>query len=99
MPSRLAIEKAAQAWCTPTTEKITMIPELAMAFADILDELGISGEVVQEPECAYCGASLEDIKNAVYLDESGVDGVFCDDACAGAFIQCTVELVADEGAE
>lgn len=34
----LARQKAAQAWCTPTTGSITMIPELAFAFADILVE-------------------------------------------------------------
>ena len=31
---------AAQAWCTPTTEKIVMDPVLAEAFAEILDNLG-----------------------------------------------------------
>lgn len=37
MPSEASIHKAAQAWCTPSTEKIDMIPELAEAFADTLD--------------------------------------------------------------
>lgn len=31
--------KAAEAWCTPNTEKIMMIPELAEAFAEILQEI------------------------------------------------------------
>ena len=39
MATELALQKAAAAWCTPKTEKITMIPELAEAFADILDEI------------------------------------------------------------
>ena len=38
MTLELARQKAAQAWCTPTTGDITMIPELAFAFADILEE-------------------------------------------------------------
>ena len=39
MASSLAREKAAQAWCQPSTEKLGMIPELAEAFAEILDEV------------------------------------------------------------
>lgn len=39
MTSELARQKAAQAWCTPKTEKIVMDPELALAFADILDDV------------------------------------------------------------
>jgi len=35
----LARQRAAQAWCEPETEKITMIPELAEAFAIILDDV------------------------------------------------------------
>jgi hypothetical protein len=35
----LAREKAAQAWCTPKTSHIEMIPELAEAFALILDDI------------------------------------------------------------
>lgn len=37
--SRLSIEKAAQAWCTPETSNKIMDVELAMAFAEILDEI------------------------------------------------------------
>ena len=37
MATELALQKAASAWCKPKTEKIVMIPELAEAFADILD--------------------------------------------------------------
>lgn len=39
MPSSLSLEKAAQAWCKPTTSHVVMIPELAVAFAEILDEI------------------------------------------------------------
>ena len=39
MATKLALEKAAQAWCTPNTKKIIMQPELAKAFAEILDEI------------------------------------------------------------
>jgi len=36
-PTSFAREMAARAWCAPTTEKLTMIPELAEEFARILD--------------------------------------------------------------
>jgi hypothetical protein len=39
MATELAREKAAQAWCKPSTQKIVMIPELAEAFAEILDDI------------------------------------------------------------
>lgn len=39
MASSLSRQRAARAWCTPETEKIEMVPELAEAFADILDEI------------------------------------------------------------
>ncbi len=38
MATCLALQKAAQAWCTPRTERKVMDAELANAFADILDE-------------------------------------------------------------
>ena len=38
-PSELAKQKAAQAWCTPETEGTDMDPELAGAFAEIIDEI------------------------------------------------------------
>ncbi len=38
MAGSIATQRAAQAWCTPETSHISMIPELALAFADILDE-------------------------------------------------------------
>ena len=39
MASKLSMERAAQAWCTPETEKIEMDVRLAEAFATILDEI------------------------------------------------------------
>ena len=39
MSSVFALQKAAQAWATPKTEKITMDPILAEAFAEIIDEI------------------------------------------------------------
>ena len=45
-------------------------------------------------KCKYCGTDVCD--GGVYLDESGVDGVFCDDECAEAFIMDTVEQVDKE---
>ena len=39
MSMRLSRERAAQVWCMPETEKITMIPELAEAFAVILEDI------------------------------------------------------------
>lgn len=39
MPSNLALEKAAQAWCQPTTRQIEVDVRLAEAFAAILDEI------------------------------------------------------------
>ena len=36
--STIAAQRAGQAWCTPETSHIYMIPELAQAFAEILDE-------------------------------------------------------------
>jgi hypothetical protein len=39
MASTFALQKAAQAWTTPTTENKVMDAELALAFANIIDEL------------------------------------------------------------
>ena len=38
-PSGLSLEKAAQAWCTPETSSKIMDEKLAVAFAEILDEI------------------------------------------------------------
>jgi len=37
MATELSRGKAAQAWCAPETSHLVMIPELAEAFANILD--------------------------------------------------------------
>lgn len=39
MSTQFARKKAAQAWCKEKTKHLTMQPELAEAFADILDEI------------------------------------------------------------
>jgi len=38
MPSKHAIERAAQVWCAVTTEQIEMDSRLALEFARMLDE-------------------------------------------------------------
>jgi hypothetical protein len=38
MPSEYALQRAAQAWCTPKTENKIMDAEIAEAFAEILDD-------------------------------------------------------------
>ena len=56
MSMELAREKAAQAWCTPETEKLSMIPELAEAFAVAIDAVwsqpwlgnATTGELIDE---------------------------------------------------
>jgi hypothetical protein len=40
--SSASLQKAAQAWCTPRTSNRIMDPELATAFADILDALAMN---------------------------------------------------------
>ena len=37
MATSSSLQKAAQAWCTPTTSKKVMDPELAEAFAEIIE--------------------------------------------------------------
>jgi len=39
MSMQLAREKVAQAWCTPTTSHKLMDPDLAEAFAEILQDI------------------------------------------------------------
>ena len=62
--SEFARYYAAQAWCTPKTEKIVMDVILAEAFARILDEL------LSEPWLgnATTGELLEELKARIYLD-------------------------------
>ena len=64
MASELARQKAAQAWCTPTTENITMIPELAFAFADILEEVWSSPRL----GTATTRELLEEIRVRIEID-------------------------------
>lgn len=65
MATNLALEKAAQAWCNPTTENKVMDEELCKAFAAILDEVwskpwlgnATTGEMLDEikarVDCSY----------------------------------------------
>lgn len=39
MTTVLSMERAAQAWCTPETSSIEMDSRLALAFANILDDI------------------------------------------------------------
>jgi ribosomal protein L24E len=45
--------------------------------------------------CTYCHEPIEP-GNEIYLDESGVDGVFCDENHAELFIMNAVETIANE---
>jgi hypothetical protein len=42
--SAVALQKAAQAWCRSTTSKKVMDPDLAEAFAEIIDEIRATRE-------------------------------------------------------
>ena len=64
MSTERSLQLAAQAWCKPETEHLTMIPELATAFADILD-----AETVRSWECPECGTIL------VVSDTAGLDAL------------------------
>ena len=46
-------------------------------------------------ECAYCHNQIPQ-GDGIYLDESGVDGTFCNDVCAEAFVCSTIKTVAEE---
>lgn len=50
-PSSYAIQLAAQAWCEPATSHLEMVPELAVAFARILERelLSKGGGVPRKP--------------------------------------------------
>ena len=65
MATQLSIERAAQAWCKPTTENKEMDVVLCEAFAEILDEIwskpwlgnATTGEMLDEikarVDCSY----------------------------------------------
>ena len=47
-------------------------------------------------KCTYCKKEIP-VGEGIYLDESGVDGIFCDnDVCAEAYICEHVHKVAEE---
>ena len=44
-------------------------------------------------KCTFCDKEIADGKG-IYLDESGIDGVFCDNGiCAKSYVRETVEMV------
>ena len=49
----------------------------------------------EENKCTYCHKTIPH-GEGIYLDESGVDGVFCNDVCAEAFVYHAVKTVAEE---
>ena len=71
-----------------TIDRQMMITETAAYKRDDLD----LGWIRQT--CPQCGSSV--LSDPVCLDESGVDGVFCDDVCAEAYIISCVLAVAEE---
>lgn len=80
MSTLLSRETAAQAWCKPATSNKTFDPELAEAFADILDEVwsqpwlgnATTGQLLDEirarVNCNYktvSGESIPDPENTI----------------------------------
>ena len=45
-------------------------------------------------KCTYCGNEIDN--GAIYMDDSGIDGVFCNDDCADAFLLECIEKVDNE---
>ena len=64
MATEIARRKAARAWTQPTTEKMVMIPELAEAFAEILDE------IMDQPRlgCATTSQLIDEIQARIAID-------------------------------
>ena len=62
---KLAREKAAQAWCTPTTESKEMDVDLAEAFADILEEVWSKPWLGN----ATTGELLEELSTRILMNE------------------------------
>ncbi len=77
MTLELARGKAAQAWCEPETMSMVMIPELAEAFAKIIDEIwnqawlgnATTRELLAEIEARIGVAGNLDYKTAKDLEE------------------------------
>jgi len=51
--SMRAVELAAQVWCMPKTENKVMDPELAVAFADVLDRVWAGEDIPPLTEDQY----------------------------------------------
>lgn len=69
MASDLALQKAAQAWCKTKTVNKTLDPDLAEAFAEILDEIWSKAWLGN----ATTGELLEEIKARVDCDYKTTD--------------------------
>ena len=64
MATDLSLQKAAQAWLKPNTSSKVMDIELAIAFAEILDEIWVKPWLGN----ATTGELLDEIKARVVLD-------------------------------
>ena len=80
MASELSLQKAARAWCVPETGHIGMIPELAIAFANILDDEGNmeliiirreGNKLVVDEDSAYKFSSSWELRCKIIPIESG----------------------------
>ena len=49
----------------------------------------------EDTKCTYCDKTILHSEET-YLDESGVDGAFCDEDCAKSFIRDTIKAVDEE---
>jgi len=69
MISQFAKDKAAQAWQTPKTKKIEIIPELTEAFAEILEE------ILAQPWLgnATCEELLKELSVRIKIHGPGLD--------------------------
>lgn len=80
MPTELSIQKAAQAWCKPTTETKPLDVELATAFAEILDEIwskpwlgnATTGKMLDEikvrVDCNYKTVGGDEVQNPIEVN-------------------------------
>jgi len=61
MATKASIERAAQAWCDPTTGHLVMEPALAYVFADLLDEEKKKYQAVLEDVTGWLAAVLDQV--------------------------------------
>lgn len=90
MPSDIALQIAARAWTTPETSNIEFDSVLATAFAEIIDELRQTDELVEKFVSAYddCFACAEEDKNdLVFVNTQLFDAMLDARAALGAVSQ------------